>query len=77
MASESKTAVVGYGMNTYFWAFIVSGMLFTLGGAFSLREALRRLLGPAFFVLAGASSSRRGRSASGGIHSPPRATAYH
>lgn len=52
----------GYGMNTYFWAFIVSGMLFTLGGAFSLREALHKFMAPAhhvssapaFFVLAGA-----------------------
>jgi len=52
----------GYGMNTYFWAFVVSGMLFTLGGAFSLWEALRKFIQPAaqpaspaaFFVLAGA-----------------------
>jgi cation diffusion facilitator family transporter len=52
----------GYGMNTYFWAFVVSGMLFTLGGAFSLWEALRKFIEPsehaaspaAFFVLAGA-----------------------
>ena len=52
----------GYGMNTYFWAFVVSGMLFTIGGAFSLWEALRKFIEPAqhaaspaaFFVLAGA-----------------------
>jgi len=52
----------GYGMNTYFWAFVVSAMLFTLGGAFSIWEAVHKLLQPpahvaspgAFFVLAGA-----------------------
>ncbi|HEV8587179.1 MAG TPA: cation diffusion facilitator family transporter [Methylomirabilota bacterium] len=52
----------GYGMNTYFWAFVVSAMLFTLGGAFSIWEAVHKLLAPsghpaspaAFFVLGGA-----------------------
>src|SRR6266446_2435774 len=52
----------GYGMNTYFWAFVVSAMLFTVGGAFSICEAVHKFLEPpayvaspgAFFVLAGA-----------------------
>jgi cation diffusion facilitator family transporter len=52
----------GYGMNTYFWAFVVSAMLFTLGGAFSIWEAVHKFLAPsghpaspaAFFVLGGA-----------------------
>ena len=52
----------GHGMNTYFWAFVVSGMLFTVGGAFSIWEAVRKFAEPgehvaspvAFFVLAGA-----------------------
>ena len=52
----------GYGMNTYFWSFVVSAMLFTLGGAFSIWEAVHKFIRPAenaaspaaFFVLAGA-----------------------
>src|SRR5438067_13492856 len=52
----------GHGMNTYFWAFVVSGMLFTVGGAFSIWEAVHKFVHPsdqaaspaAFFVLAGA-----------------------
>jgi cation diffusion facilitator family transporter len=52
----------GHGMNTYFWAFVVSAMLFTLGGAFSIWEAVHKLRTPsehvgtpaAFFVLGGA-----------------------
>ena len=52
----------GYGMNTYFWAFVVSTMLFTVGGAFSIWEAVHKLRQPAadvaspaaFFVLGGA-----------------------
>ena len=34
----------GHGRNVYFWAFVVSMMLFTLGGAFSLWEAVRKVL---------------------------------
>src|SRR5258707_4469565 len=53
MASES---------NTYFWAFVVSATLFTVGGAVSISEAMHKFLEPpayvaspgAFFVLAGA-----------------------
>lgn len=52
----------GYGMNTYFWAFVVSAMLFTLGGAFAIWEAVHKFMRPtdhvaspaAFFVLVGA-----------------------
>jgi len=52
----------GHGMNTYFWAFVVSGMLFTVGGAFAIWEAVHKFAEPAlqaaspaaFFVLAGA-----------------------
>jgi cation diffusion facilitator family transporter len=52
----------GYGMNTYFWSFVVSAMLFTLGGAFSIWEAVHKFMEPSehaaspagFFVLAGA-----------------------
>ena len=51
----------GHGKNVYFWAFIVSAMLFTLGGALSIWEAVRHLLHPsertslgwAYGVLAG------------------------
>lgn len=37
----------GHGANVYFWAFIVSGMLFTLGGGFAIWEAVRSWLHPA------------------------------
>jgi cation diffusion facilitator family transporter len=51
----------GHGKNVYFWAFIVSGMLFTLGGALSIWEGVRHVLHPverqsfawAYGVLAG------------------------
>jgi len=51
----------GYGKNVYFWAFVVSIMLFTLGGAWSLWEAVRHFLHPidkrpsvwAYAILAG------------------------
>jgi cation diffusion facilitator family transporter len=33
----------GHGKNVYFWAFVVSVMLFTVGGAFSLWEGGRKL----------------------------------
>jgi cation diffusion facilitator family transporter len=36
----------GHGKNVYFWAFVVSMMLFTLGGAFSLWEMVRGILHP-------------------------------
>src|SRR5262245_61226750 len=34
----------GYGRAVYFWAFVVSLMLFTLGGAFSIWEGVRKYL---------------------------------
>ena len=34
----------GHGKNVYFWAFVVSVMLFTVGGAFSVWEGVRKLL---------------------------------
>src|SRR5205823_14214411 len=37
----------GYGMNTYFWAFVVSAMLFTVGGAFAIWEAVHKFLAKA------------------------------
>lgn len=51
----------GFGKNVYFWSFVVSMMLFTLGGAFSIWEAVRHYLHPvektpavwAYGVLAG------------------------
>ena len=36
----------GYGKDVYFWTFVVSIMLFTLGGAFSIWEAVRHVLHP-------------------------------
>lgn len=36
----------GHGKNVYFWAFVVSVMLFTLGGAFSIWEGVRHYLHP-------------------------------
>lgn len=37
----------GHGKNVYFWAFVVSVMLFSLGGAFSIWEGVRKSLYPA------------------------------
>src|SRR4029450_1136046 len=34
----------GHGKNVYFWAFVVSVVLFSLGGAFSVWEGIRKLL---------------------------------
>jgi cation diffusion facilitator family transporter len=34
----------GHGKNVYFWAFVVSVLLFSLGGAFSIAEAIRSVL---------------------------------
>lgn len=36
----------GRAMETYFWAFIVSLMLFSLGGAFAIYEGIHKLTGP-------------------------------
>jgi cation diffusion facilitator family transporter len=34
----------GHGKNVYFWAFVVSVVLFAIGGAFSVWEGVRKLL---------------------------------
>ncbi len=57
-----RTHPFGHGMNVYFWAFVVSAMLFTLGGAVAIWEGVHNFIWPtenaaspaAFFVLAGA-----------------------
>lgn len=36
----------GHGMELYFWAFVVSLMVFTLGGAFSVYEGIQKVLRP-------------------------------
>lgn len=36
----------GRAMETYFWAFIVSLMLFSLGGTFAIYEGIHKLIGP-------------------------------
>jgi cation diffusion facilitator family transporter len=40
------TNPLGYGMETYFWSFIVALMVFLLGGALSVYEGMRQLLSP-------------------------------
>jgi cation diffusion facilitator family transporter len=37
---------LGYGMVVYFWAFLVSVLLFTVGGAFSIYEGAHKLFAP-------------------------------
>ena len=37
----------GHGKNVYFWSFVVSMLLFTIGGAFSIWEGVRHWLHPA------------------------------
>lgn len=36
----------GYGMEFYFWAFIVALLIFALGGALTIYEGIRRLIAP-------------------------------
>jgi cation diffusion facilitator family transporter len=36
----------GHGRNVYFWSFVVSMLLFTLGGAFSIREGIHKVIDP-------------------------------
>src|SRR5262245_9443747 len=36
----------GYGRAVYFWAFVVSGVLFGVGGGFAIWEAVRTFLHP-------------------------------
>jgi cation diffusion facilitator family transporter len=38
---------LGYGMETYFWSFIVALMVFVLGGMLSIYEGVRHMLAPA------------------------------
>jgi cation diffusion facilitator family transporter len=40
------THPLGYGMETYFWSFIVALMVFVLGGVFSVYEGVRHILHP-------------------------------
>lgn len=41
-----KNHPFGYGMNVYFWSFIVALVLFTLGGAYSIYEGAHKLMAP-------------------------------
>ena len=48
--SSAKEADVnhplGYGMNVYFWSFIVALVLFSLGGVYSVYEGIHKVLAP-------------------------------
>ena len=44
---ESASHPFGYGMETYFWSFIVALMLFLAGGAVAIWEGAEKLLDPA------------------------------
>ena len=46
----------GHGNNVYFWAFVVSMMLFTVGGAFAIREGIHRLREPTLYGRIGRAS---------------------
>ena len=46
---------LGYGMETYFWSFIVALMVFFLGGVLSVYEGVRHILRPAQLVSPGIS----------------------
>ena len=41
------THPLGYGMEVYFWSFIVALMVFLVGGALSIYEGVRQILNPA------------------------------
>ena len=41
-----KNHPLGYGMNVYFWSFIVALVLFSLGGAYSVYEGVHKLSNP-------------------------------
>jgi cation diffusion facilitator family transporter len=41
-----ETHPLGYGMETYFWSFVVALMVFGLGGALSIYEGVRHILRP-------------------------------
>jgi cation diffusion facilitator family transporter len=42
----SQTHPFGYGMEVYFWAFVVALLIFALGGAFSIYEGVLKILQP-------------------------------
>ncbi len=42
----SQTHPFGYGMEVYFWAFVVALLIFALGGAFSIYEGVVKILRP-------------------------------
>jgi cation diffusion facilitator family transporter len=45
-----ETHPLGYGMETYFWSFIVALMVFVLGGMLSVYEGVRHILKPSPLV---------------------------
>jgi cation diffusion facilitator family transporter len=44
--APSREHPLGHGMVVYFWAFLVAVLLFTVGGAFSIYEGMRKLSAP-------------------------------
>ncbi len=42
----SETHPFGYGMELYFWAFVVALLIFALGGAFAIYEGWRKIVEP-------------------------------
>jgi len=45
--APDATHPLGYGMEVYFWSFVVALMVFLLGGALSVYEGVRQILNPA------------------------------